>query len=568
MAVCDQKGTSQQLTMRLLIFLLRHAPGSIAVSVIAGIVCGISNVALLGFFTEALKNSGSNHGSTGTVLVFFGICLFLPLTRLVSESLLLRLSQTFLYDLRLQLSQQILAAPLNHLERVGIHRLLGVLADDIPTISTIVISLPAMFINTAIIVAALIYLGWLSSSALAATLGCMLVGLVLYQIPTLKGFHYLRLARDDGNAMMRHFRALTAGTKELKLHRQRRKAFFAEVLESTAASLRKRNIVGLTLFNIGTGAGQLLAFLFIGFTLFIFPRLQEIDSRIMAGYTITILYLMTPLQIIMDNLPRMARAKVALQNIENMGLTLTAKTEEPDLTLESARASDFEQLELVGVTHTYNSDAGNESFTLGPIDLAFPPGELVFISGGNGSGKTTLVKLITGLYIPESGEVQFNGHSVTNENREFYRQHFSVVFQDFHLFDGLLGLTGSHCDERVRAYLKKLQLDHKVEIKDGMFSTIDLSQGQRKRLALLTAYIEDRPIYVFDEWAADQDPLFKDIFYLKLLPELRARRKTVLVITHDDRYYGVADRIIKLEYGKIESDKQVEYPTPEAASMT
>jgi putative ATP-binding cassette transporter len=465
------------------------------------------------------------------------------------------------------LSRQILAAPLRHLEGMGIHRLLVVLADDIPTISGTVILLPGMFINIAIIVAALIYLGWLSTSVLAITLGCMLVGLLIYQIPTLKGFHYLKLAHDDGNAMIKHFRSLTAGTKELKLHRQRRKAFLAEALESTAASLRKRNIAGITLFNIGTGAGQLLAFLFIGFTLFIFPRLQEIDSRTMTGYTVTILYLMTPLQIILDNLPRLARAKVALQNMEDMGLTLASGMEEPDPAIEPDSSSYFDQLELVGVTHTYNGAQGNESFTLGPIDLVLLPGELVFIAGGNGSGKTTLAKLMTGLYTPESGEVQLNGHRVTNDNRDFYRQHFSVVFQDFHLFDGLLGLAGSRCDEQVRAYLKKLQLDHKVEIKDGVFSTIDLSQGQRKRLALLTAYIEDRPIYVFDEWAADQDPLFKDIFYFKLLPELKARGKTILVITHDDRYYGVADRIIKLEYGKVEFDKRVKYSTPETASI-
>jgi putative ATP-binding cassette transporter len=91
-------------------------------------------------------------------------------------------------------------------------------------------------------------------------------------------------------------------------------------------------------------------------------------------------------------------------------------------------------------------------------------------------------------------------------------------------------------------------------VREGAFSTLALSQGQRKRLALLTAYLEDRPIYLFDEWAADQDPQFKEIFYHHLLPELRARNKTVLVITHDDRYYDVADRLIKLDYGKLVYD--------------
>ena len=145
----------------------------------------------------------------------------------------------------------------------------------------------------------------------------------------------------------------------------------------------------------------------------------------------------------------------------------------------------------------------------------------------------------------------------TDENREFYRQHFSVVFSDFYLFESLLGLDSPELDEQARNYLAQLQLTHKVEVKDGALSTTDLSQGQRKRLALLTAYLEDRPIYVFDEWAADQDPLFKEVFHYQLLPELKAKGKTVLVISHDDRYYHVADHIIKLEYGKIDYDQNV-----------
>ena len=102
-----------------------------------------------------------------------------------------------------------------------------------------------------------------------------------------------------------------------------------------------------------------------------------------------------------------------------------------------------------------------------------------------------------------------------------------------------------------------LQLDHKVRIEDGAFSTIHLSQGQRKRLALLTSYLEDRPIYVFDEWSADQEPMFREIFYRHLLPGLRAKLKTVVVITHDDRYFDAADRIIELDYGRFRNERAV-----------
>ncbi len=175
----------------------------------------------------------------------------------------------------------------------------------------------------------------------------------------------------------------------------------------------------------------------------------------------------------------------------------------------------------------------------------------MFIAGGNGSGKTTLAKLLTGLYVPDSGQILWNGHPVTDQNREAYRQSFAAVFSDFYLFPSLLGIADADVDARADRYLEMLHLRHKVQVKDGRLSTLDLSQGQRKRLALLTAYLEDRPIYLFDEWAADQDPFFKEVFYRQLLPELKKRNKTAVVISHDDRYYDAADRIIKLDSGRI-----------------
>jgi putative ATP-binding cassette transporter len=178
----------------------------------------------------------------------------------------------------------------------------------------------------------------------------------------------------------------------------------------------------------------------------------------------------------------------------------------------------------------------------------------VFVVGGNGSGKTTLAKLIAGLYTPESGEIKVDGQSITDRNRDGYRQMFSIVFSDFFLFERLIGLEHRSLDERAAQYLKTLRLDSNVQVNDGRFSTTSLSQGQRKRLALLTAYLENRAVYIFDEWAADQDPEFKRVFYHVLLPELKARGKAVIAISHDDAYYGMADRIVKLNHGRIESD--------------
>jgi putative ATP-binding cassette transporter len=221
-------------------------------------------------------------------------------------------------------------------------------------------------------------------------------------------------------------------------------------------------------------------------------------------------------------------------------------------------------LELKGVTHSYHNERDGSTFMLGPVDFTFKPGELVFLVGGNGSGKTTLAKLLSGLYMPEKGEISLDGTPITDQNRDDYRQFFSAVFYDFFLFESLLGLDPEKLDERAREYLARLQLDHKVQIKEGELSTIDLSQGQRKRLALLTAFLEDRPFYIFDEWAADQDPVFREIFYLQILSELKAKNKTVLVISHDDRYYHLGDHVIKLDYGKIVTPEQLPQPAERA----
>jgi putative ATP-binding cassette transporter len=161
------------------------------------------------------------------------------------------------------------------------------------------------------------------------------------------------------------------------------------------------------------------------------------------------------------------------------------------------------------------------------------------------------VKLLSGLYYPQAGEIRLAGQTISETCRDWYRQHFSVVFSDFFLFEKLLGLDAHDLDAKASTYLRRLGIHEKVQLVGRRLSTTDVSQGQRRRLALLTAYLEDRPFYIFDEWAADQDPQYKQVFYTELLPELRARGKGVTVVTHDDRYFHLGDRIIRLDDGKI-----------------
>jgi putative ATP-binding cassette transporter len=466
------------------------------------------------------------------------------------------------------MSRRILAAPLRHLEELGAHRLLATLTDDIPAITNALTFIPIFCINIVIVLGCLVYLGWLSWPVLLAVLAFMVLGIASYQLPIMKALHYHRQAREESDNLYQHFRALTAGAKELKLHRQRREGFLTTLLQPTAEALRRNNLIGVSIFIVAVSWGQILFFIVIGLLLFALSGRLSLSAQVLTGCTLVLLYMMTPLEVILGALPNLSRASVALKKVETLGLSLKTKSvEDSPATPPPAPLAHWGSLELAGVMHTYHREKENSSFILGPIDLTFKPGEMVFLTGGNGSGKTTLVKLLIGLYAPEAGEIRLNCRAVTDQTREFYRQHFSVVFSDFFLFESLLGIETRELDSRARDYLIQLQLDHKVQVKDGELSTTDLSQGQRKRLALLAAYLEDRPIYVFDEWAADQDPLFKEIFYLQLLPELKARGKTVFVISHDDRYYHVADRLVKMDYGSIVEDKYLAYPQATPAQL-
>lgn len=535
--------------MKIIGFLIKYSRSSLILAVLAGAISGISNTGLLAVINAALRNNGPDL--TTLMWLFIGLCVLLPVTRYVAEVLLIRLGQGALVDLRMQLSGQILSAPLRHLEEIGAPRLLAVLSEDVPVITNALLAIPILCINIAIVVGSLVYLGWLSWVVLLAVLFFMAVGIVTYQLPIIKAMRHLRLARENGDALFGHFRALTEGTKELKLHGRRRRAFLDGTLKTTALDFRRNNVKGMEILTAANSWGQILVFVVVGLVLFALPQVRAVDTTTLTGYTLILLYLMTPLQVVMTTLPNLSRANISLGKVEEMGLTLASRAKEPEPDRQLPPKSSWESIELRGVTHSYQREGEESSFTLGPIDLTFVPGELVFLVGGNGSGKTTLAKLIVGLYGPEGGELRFNSEPVTAENREYYRQHFSVVFSDFYLFETLLGLDAPELDEKARRYLSLLRLENKLTVEGGALSTTNLSQGQRKRLALLTAYLEDRPIYVFDEWAADQDPLFKEVFYYSLLPELKARGKTVIAISHDDKYYHVGDRVIKLDDGQI-----------------
>jgi putative ATP-binding cassette transporter len=509
------------------------------------------------------------------------LLLIAPAARLASQYLLVKLGQDMLYDLRLRLAGRILATPLPRLEQLGAGKLLAALTDDVGVITEALIVIPEVASNSALFAAGLAYLGWLSPALLAVFL--LLFGPVLaaYRRPIASSFVRYREARDEEDALYGFFTGITAGTKELKLNRERR-ADYLHRMAATAGELRRLfTRANLTLAAVvSTGWTFFLAV--VGVIVFASPFVAPVPRATLVGYVLVLLYIRGPLQQVITSLSQLGRGGVALDKIERLGLELRQDAEPaaPALARRPAGGAgecrpEWQRLELDRVTFAFPRAAGEADFVLGPLDLVLRPGELVFLIGGNGSGKTSLAKLITGLYEPAAGEIRWDGEPIDRARLDRYRQGFSAVFFDFHLFDQLPGpsgsgsdsgfdngsgsdtAAGSGLDERARRHLRELELEDKVEVTRGRLSTTALSQGQRKRLALLAAWLEDRPLYLFDEWAADQDPYFKEVFYRRLLPRLKAEGKTALVISHDDRYFDVADRVVRLSEGQIVFDGPV-----------
>jgi putative ATP-binding cassette transporter len=541
---------------KLIAFYVKYSRRVIVLGIIVGILAGISSAALVALIS--VKVARPEATSWLYVAAFCGLVLLDLAAVYVSGVLATSLIQRTNFDMRMRLCRQILDTPLRNLEKAGSSRLLAVLDQDIPTISGGILQIPQLCIHLAVLSGLLLYLGWLSWVMLLLLVGFLVLAIVSIKMVEKRADHLMRLARDEWDTLMGNFQSMTEGVKELKLHRNRRETFFHQILRPSALSYQRYNTTRGKLQAFMSGSIQVLYFFVIGLIIFTLPSIVAGNSRqILTGYALTILYMRGHIMGLLAVIPTLGQATVALRKVQQIGLTLS-DTDIDEKAGEPTRIStSWQSLELRGAAHTYHHEKEDENFVLGPLNLTFSPGGLIFVVGGNGSGKTTLAKMLTGLYIPEAGEILLDGEAITETNRDYYRQLFSVVFSDFFIFDQLLGLDDATVDDRAKDYISKLQLDHKVEVKDHKLSTTKLSLGQRKRLALLTAYLEDRPIYVFDEWASGQDPTFKEIFYLKLVPELKARGKTVIIISHDDRYYHLADRLIKLENGQVETDWQV-----------
>lgn len=530
--------------LRYLFRLSRGVPGAavtlVAVSVL-GALAGLASPLMIALVNRRLHAEALPHA----VLLFAGVCLLQALSRFAAGTLLVLAVQKSVFALRLRLADRILAAPLRRIEEIGTARLLASMTEDVSALTQALGQLPVLVMELAVIAGCWIYFFSLSWRVALTISAIVLVGGLLYQWPMRLAHGHFAAFRREWDALFEGLRGLTQGLKELKQNSARREDFLREELVGPLSRLQRSGLLGNAFANAAGSWAQLVFFFALGWVVFAWLEPGEAAGPQASAFALTLLFVGVPLEVVLNLLPQFARAQVSAGRIDEL-----VREVEPEPTSPAGEAPPgFRVLRLEGVVHTYR-EAGGVEFTLGPLDLELTAGEIVFIVGGNGSGKTTLLKLLTGLYLPEAGTIRWDGQPVDAGNRERFRGLFATVFSDFHLFRSLHGISDDDAARGGQAFLERVGLAERVQLEGRRLTSLELSQGQRRRLALVVSCLEDRPIYVFDEWAADQDPRFRNAFYREILPELRARGKTVVAITHDEEYFSTADRVIRLHRGQ------------------
>lgn len=502
--------------------------------------------ALLIFVVNETFNRGDEF--QGGLLLYFvmGIAVYVVGQKLV-RTRLIHVANRMVYEQRVALTDKILKASYQKVDDIEYGKIQAALNNDTEAISEFSNIVNSGATSLVTLLCCFTYMGMISFFGLLVSVFVIVLAAGLHFLIGRQAYRLWEQTRDIQNTFFAFINDLVAGFKELSLNDGKKRDFRADMQETIVAYKEKRIRGDMKYANVNV-IGELLFSIVIGVVAFLFPLLfGELSSASLRGYVFVLLYMTGPIHSILATIPNITKVRISWQRIRELSAHLDSVIERQDRT--SAAPAGPLELRLADVRYDYKNAEGETVFSVGPIDCAFRSGEITFITGGNGSGKSTLSKLITGLYAPDDGALYLNGRAISPAE---LGQQYAAIFSDFHLFKKLYGIDGAARREDVDFYLRMLRLEDKVRFADGSLDTIKLSTGQRKRLALLIAYLEDRPFYLFDEWAADQDPEFRQFFYRSLLPELRDRGKCVIAVTHDDRYFDAADQVLKMELGRIE----------------
>ncbi len=536
--------------MSLLLSLLRRFRWRMPLALLlggAGAVAGLAVIALVNrlIADPVPLDAATLAGLAGLLAAVFG-CGF------ASQAMLTALGHRVVCDLRTATVKRLLDTDVERLEAIGAPALYATLTKDITAVGQAFNRLPFVFCNAVLLLGGFAYLAWLSWPLflLSAVLLGLGVACALGWVMTMR--RLMMQVRETDDRLFAGYRGAVEGRNELALNAARKRLFHQHDVEAAAEHARATEtradrywVLSLSwtaLLILGLIAGIFLAGEALGL-----PRER------MAGFVLVLMFLRMPLNDLVGTLPillagNVALAKVAALRLEPHRPGFDAAGTGPD---HPVTAPGQPLLSLERVVYEHPSNDGEAGFHLGPVDLTVVAGETLFIVGGNGGGKSTLLTLLAGLRRPASGTVRLAGVEVTDARRGWQRERISAVFSTPHLFDRLVGPGGALDEDLAQAFLRRLRLDSKVTLADGRLSDTRLSQGQRKRLALLSAMVEERPILLLDEWAADQDPVFRRFFYEELLPELKRGGRTIVAVSHDDRFFHVADRVLRCDAGVL-----------------
>jgi putative ATP-binding cassette transporter len=516
------------------------------------IIAGLSNAMVLAVINSAAGPSAEHNGKARLAVMFVTVLVAYSISQRYLMFEASKEIERIIHRVRSRLTAAVRDSELVDIEHIGRTRIFNAISKEIQALAQNTNTLVAVSQMSLLVVFATLYLLALSPLAFGIAVVFMSVAVTIY-LGRLKVVN--KAIQDSFGAeygLHELLEGILDGFKEVKLNAVRSQQISDDLLEASldAAESRVTAQSELTRNYVFT---QNVFFLLLATMVFILPLMSDIASATIVKLTTAILFVTSAIAGVVSSVPIFINANASAGNIMNLQRLIGAP---PRLLSESPRIAvlpaAFERIEVRDVSFSYG-DGGGSGFRVGPFNTFFNAGETVFISGGNGSGKSTFMRLVTSLYWPKDGVITLDGSPVTHDTVENYRALFTAVFSEYHLFKRLYGVAPEALAE-IPDLLKLFEIEDKTGLVDGTFSTVDLSAGQRKRLALIVALLERRPICVLDEWAADQDPLFRRKFYEDLLPMFKARGMTIIAVSHDDRYFHVADRRLHMEEGEIVSD--------------
>jgi putative ATP-binding cassette transporter len=514
------------------------------------ILSGVFSFLFVSFVTQVvglLMSGRFTAVSTEYSILFAAVILLFIWVRRALSAGMIRLSQAILWKLRKQILSVVLKASYQELTPRKT-RIQTAVMEDVNILMEISLSVIDFVRSGILALCCLAYLFTISFVLFCITLGIALLGVAVYQLTAKRNLRDFAKARELENRFQEDFMSVLNGFREIYMEPQKGKYINEQKINPLAGESYVKNVRAFTGYLNNQIIGQVLFYLLIASVLLVFSVMLNIKPGSVVSFVFTLIYLLSAIETIMILLPRIARAQVSANNLVELKTELENAGFDNPIPAKYMRRSEFERISAGRLEFCYGENS--QAFAIGPVNFDIQKGETVFIYGANGSGKTTFIQALLGVLKPSAGEIRLNDTLVKESGYPEYKALFSVVFSDFYLFNELL-TTADPDIEKWEYYLCMFELQGKVKLEGKKFSTTDLSAGQRKRLALIAALMEEKPVLVLDEWAADQDPYFRKKFYTEIIPALRKEDITIIAITHDDRYYHCADKLYKMEEGKL-----------------